>query len=219
MGRFVFKALTGPVKGQVFPVKHGLRIGRSLGDIVLKDPLVSDLHAEIQIYSNGKIMIVDKDSKNKIFMNDKRTVKSILENGSRFKIGQTEFVMDFIQTPEEIVIAFIKKNTKDIQDQPLSLQPFFQAIEIIFLSGIQKGEKHYLTYGPRFFGCNSVDFPIFEKKAPKKAFALVPDKSDTFFVTSEPLLVQFNEQKTKRVRIQSGDKISIGNTILKINLK
>lgn len=221
MGRFVLKALTGPVKGQVFPVKNGLKIGRALkkGRIVLKDQMVSNLHAEIQVYPNGKIMIVDKDSKNKIIMNKQATVKSILEKGSRFQIGKTEFEMDFIQTPEEAVSAVIRKYSKGIQDQPISLKPFLQSIEITFLAGIQKGKKHHLTYGPRFFGSRSVDFPLFEKKAPDKAFALVPEKLDTFFVTSQESVVRLNGKKIKKAVIKSGDRILIGNSILQIHLK
>ena len=219
MGQFVLKALTGPVKGQVFPIKHGLRIGRSLGDIILNDQLVSDLHAEIQIYSNGKIMIIDKDSKNKIIINDRRTVKSILEKGATFRIGQTDFKLEFIMPPEEIWSELIKRCAKNIQDHPLFLQPFLQAIEIVFLSGLQKGNRHYLSYGPRFFGSRSVDFPVFEKKAPEKAFALVPGKANTLFVTNHPSVVHLNGKKIKKAHIKSGNKISIGSTILKIILK
>ena len=218
MGRYILKALTGPVQNQVFPVKHGLKIGRSLGDIILKDPLVSDLHAEIQIYSNGKIMILDKDSKNKIVINDQRTIKSVLEKGTRFKIGQTEFILDFIRTPEEIWSKYIKKIAKDIQDRPLRLKPFCQEIEIVFISGLQKGRRHYLSYGPRFFGSHSVDFPIFEKQAPKKAFVLVPSETKTSFVTNHPSIVRLNGKKIKKAGVKNGDKILIGDTVLKIKL-
>ena len=219
MGRFVLKALTGPVKGQIFQVRQGLRIGRSLGDIILKDSLVSELHAEIQIYSNGKIMIVDKDSKNKITIDGRKTVKSILEKGMKFQIGQTEFCLDFVKTPEELWSRLIKKAVTKAQDHPLFLKPFFQELELVFISGLQKGERHYLSYGPRFFGSHSVDFPIFEKNAPKKAFAFVPDKSDILFVTSYPQFVQLNGKKVKKSSIKDGDQILMGNTILKINLK
>ena len=141
MGQFVIKALTGPVKGKVFPIKQGLKIGRSLGDILLKDKLVSELHAEIKIYSNGKIMVIDKDSKNKIFMNNQKVVKSILEKGSKFKIGETEFELDFVKTPEEILSNFFEKHSKNIKNHPLSLKPFFQTIELAFSSGLQSGKN------------------------------------------------------------------------------
>ena len=219
MGRFILKALTGPVEGKVFPVKHNLRIGRSSGDIILKDRLVSDLHAEIQIYSSGKIMLFDKDSKNKIVMNNKKIVKSILETGTKFKIGETEFELAFVRTPEEIWSEFIQESAKNIKDQPLSLKTFSRAVEIVFVSGLQKGQKYYAAYGPRFFGSHSVDFPIFEKKSPNKAFALVPNKQNILFITEHKDIVRLNDKKIREASIKNGDRILIENSILKINLK
>ena len=78
---------------------------------------------------------------------------------------------------------------------------------------------HDLFYGPRLFGSNSIDFPIFEKNTPKKAFAFVPDETKTFFVTNYPELVKFNGEKIKKAEIKSGDRILIGNTTLKLTLK
>ncbi|MCZ0932369.1 MAG: FHA domain-containing protein, partial [Oligoflexia bacterium] len=166
MGQFILQALTGPVRGKAFKVRNGLRIGRSSGDIILKDPSVSDLHAEIQIYSSGKIMIVDKDSKNKIFIGEKRVIKSILEEGSKFTIGSTEFELKFIKTPEEAWSQFLSLSAKSIKDQPLALKNFFKSVEVKFLYGIQKGQSYYLSYGPRFFGRHSVDCPVFDRKSP-----------------------------------------------------
>ena len=194
MGQFILRALTGPVKGKAFKVRQGLRIGRSSGDILLKDSLVSDLHAEIQIYSNGKIMIVDKDSKNKIFMAGKKIVKSVLEEGSKFTIGSTEFELRFIKTPEEVWSQFLELSAKNVQNHPLSLKNFFKNIEVQFLSGIQKGQSYFLSYGPRIFGRHSVDCPVVDKKSPGKCFTLVPKEKDIFFITKHPKIVQLNKQ-------------------------
>lgn len=219
MGKYVLKVLKGSLKGQTFPIKQGLKIGRSLGDIILKDSMVSDLHAEIQIYSTGKIMLIDKDSKNKIIMNNKRTVKSILEKGSRFKIGHTEFEVAFMKSPKELVLDFISKNMKSFEDQPLSLKAFPSPIEVVFLSGVQKGEKYYLSYGPRFFGSHSIDCHLFEETAPDKAFALIPKAQSAIFVTHYPSAVRFNGKNVEKVKIKTGDRISIGKTILEIRCK
>ncbi len=219
MGRFVIKALTGPVKGKTFPVRHGLKIGRSVGDILLPDRLVSDLHAEIKVYPNGKIMIIDRDSKNKIIIDDQKIVKSILEKGTKFKIGETEFKLAFVKTPEEVVLNFINQQSKEIQNNSLALKPFVRAIELIFVSGLQKGQRYYLSYGPRFIGSAFVDIPIFEKEAPKKAFAFVPYKTETFFVTEHPEIIKFNGKKIKKTTINDGDTVLMGSTNLQLNLK
>ena len=219
MGQYILQALTGPVKGKAFKVRHGLRIGRSSGGIVLKDPLVSDLHAEIQIYSSGKIMIVDKDSKNKIFIGKKKIIKSVLEEGSRFTIGATEFELKFVKTPEESWSQFLAHSAKNIKDQSLSLKNFSKSVEVKFLYGIQKGQSYYLSYGPRFFGRHSVDCPVFDRKSPGKCFTLIPKGKDVFFVTKHPNIVQLNKQKIEKAKINNGDKISIGDSLLEVKLR
>ncbi len=220
MKKFILRALTGPVKGQKFPLKNGLQIGRFKGDILLQDELVSSLHAEISVSSKGKILIFDKDSKNQIIMEDQRVVKSILKPGSKFQIGQTEFQLELIPDTEELWALFIKKAGGKIQDQAIRLQAFAQAIEFVFLSGPQEGQTGQLFYGPRVFGSRSLDFPIFEKKAPAKAFALIPGpKGSAFFATKHPATVQLNGKKVKKAKIKDGDKISVRGSTLKINIK
>ena len=219
MGQFILQALTGPVKGKAFKVRHGLRIGRSSGDIILKDSSVSDLHAEIQIYSSGKIMIVDKDSKNKVYIGKKQIVKSILEDGSKFTIGSTEFKLKFVKTPEEAWSHFLSLSAKNIQDQPLALKSFSKSVEVKFVYGMQKGQSYYLFYGPRFFGRHSVDCPVFDKKSPGKCFSLVPKGADIFFITKHPDIVQLNKQKIEKAKINDGDKISIGDSLLEVRLR
>ncbi len=219
MGKFALKALNGPVKGRIFPVRHGLRIGRSSGDVILKDSSVSDPHAEIQIDSQGKIIILDQGSKNKIIMDRQRFDQLALEKGDEFQIGRTKFVLESIKTPEEVMSRFIQKAGKNITDQPVGLEPFFQDVEIAFVSGPQKGQRHYLSYGPRYAGAHSADLPIFEKKAPEKAFVLAPDGEKALFMTEHPSLVRLNRKKAEKAEIKDGDEIFIGGAVLKISLK
>ena len=219
MGKFILKALSGPVEGRSFDVKQGLKIGRSEGDIILDDSSVSSLHAKIDIYPNGKMMILDQDSKNKILIDGREIIKSILERGTKFKIGKTEFEVALIMTAEEVVSNFMKKLSKKIQDNPLALRPFSKPLEVSFISGLQKGQSYYLSYGPRFFGSESVDFPLFEKTAPKKSFVITPEESGPYFITKEPELVCFNGEQIKKCKIKNGDKVLIGETQLQIFFK
>ena len=219
MGKFALKALTGPVKGHSFPLGSGLRIGRVKGDIVLKDPSVSDPHAEIKVSSKGEIVIIDKDSKNGILVDNRETEKSTLKKGSKFKIGKTEFELVFILTPREILSSFIKKHSKNIKDQPLRLKPFIHEIELIFTAGLQKGERHLLLYGPRFCGSRSADLPLLDKKAPEKAFSLIPHKEKSLFITEHPSEVKLNGKEIEKASLKEGDKIFIGHTVLQILLK
>jgi len=98
----------------------------------------------------------------------------------------------------------------------MSLEVFFKPIKVIFETGLQKGREYRLDYGPRFFGRNSVDCPIFDKKSPKKAFALIPQKQAVLFKSSHPDQVQINRQNEEQCKLKSGDEIFVGDTILKI---
>lgn len=219
MGQLILQALTGPVKGKSFKIRNGLRIGRDSGDICLKDSLVSNLHAEIQVYSTGKVMIVDKGSKNKIYINNKQVIKSVLEEGSKFTIGSTEFELKLIRTPEEAWSQFLELSIKKVKDNPLSLKQFFKFVEVSFTCGIQKGQTYHLSYGPRFFGRHSVDCPVFDKKSPSKCFTLIPKDKDIIFTTKYPNIVQLNKQSIDKAVIKNGDQVLIGDSLLEIRLK
>ncbi|MBC6416012.1 MAG: FHA domain-containing protein [Bdellovibrionales bacterium] len=218
MAKFLIEALTGPLKGKRIEVKDGLSFGREKGDIILKDSSVSEFHAEIQIYSSGTVMIVDQDSKNKIFINKKRVVKSVLESGNVFKIGQSEFIFKINYSPKEIWNTFIKKQMNKVEDTPMSLKVFVKPIKVNFLSGLQKNKNYKLYYGPRFFGRHSVDCPIFDSKAPKKAFVLIPQKKDILFKSFDTKSIQVNKKPLEQVSVKNGDKILVGDSLLEIQL-
>ena len=218
MGKFIIQALKGPIKGESFDLKNGLTFGRRNGDVILKDPSVSSLHAEIQIDKDGKIVIRDKKSKNKIFVEDKQVKELVLEKNSTFKIGDSEFILRSIKLPSELWFQFIKNQTNKIQDAPMALKIFFKPVHILFYAGLQKGREYHLDYGPRFFGRRSVDCPIFDKKSPEKAFALIPGKDFILYKTSYPDTVRINDKSMEQSYLKNKDEIFIGDTVLKIRL-
>ena len=185
MGKFVLKALTGPVKGKVFPLEEDLEIGRSEGDILLNDPAVSYIHAVIDIDPDGKMTILDQDSKNKIFINGRQVVEAVLEKDTQFTIGRTTFQVLYISSPQEILLEFMKRSSKSLEDSPVELMAFSPFLEVLFVNGLQKGQKYCLYYGPRFFGSHSTDLPLFEKSAPKQAFVLKPTMEGGTFISDE----------------------------------
>lgn len=218
MGKFIIQAVKGPIKGSTFELKNGLTFGRRTGDVILKDPSVSSIHAEIQIDKDKKIIIKDKNSKNKIFIEEEQVSKSILEKNSKFQIGDSEFVLRFIKSPDELWFQFIKNQTNQVEDAPMSLEVFFKPVKVLFYTGLQKGREYRLDYGPRFFGRHSVDCPIFDKKSPEKAFALIPRERSILFKTSHPDQVRINRQNKERSQLKSGDEIFVGDTILRVRL-
>lgn len=66
----------------------GIRIGReeSICEIVLEDPRVSRLHAEI-VRLDGKVLLIDRNSSNGTWVNDRKIERRILENGDIIYFG------------------------------------------------------------------------------------------------------------------------------------
>ena len=220
MGQFLLKALSGELKGESFPVRDRMVIGRRSGDIKLNDPMVSTPHAEILVYEDQKIMIEDLDSKNQILMDGRPVIKSVLEEGSRFFIGRTEFELCYVQSFEEILQAFLKKEGEAVKDEPRLLHPFPFPLELHIVSGLQKGEKFLLSYGPRTLGRSSPDLPLLDKEAPDRAFELYtePGLSDIFFETNSPE-VSFNGQFVEKQALKEGDEIVLGKSRIQVHIK
>jgi S1-C subfamily serine protease len=66
----------------------GIRIGResSVCEIVLRDPKVSRLHAEV-VSIDGKVMLIDRNSSNGTFVNDQKIDRRILKDGDIIYFG------------------------------------------------------------------------------------------------------------------------------------
>lgn len=219
MTRLVLKAIKGPLADKVFPIKDGLIFGRSEGDIVLKDKLTSNPHAEIRIYSSGKVMLQDKNSKNGIYIKGQKKVQTVLEKGSRFELGESEFEVCYIESSEEIVTHLLERSLSRTKSHPVTLKPFAQIVSLVFLRGLQQGHSEMISYGPRIFGSESPDGPLLDSEAPKQAFTLIPKGEGILFETYYPEIVFFNGKKTNKASIKEGDIISVGSTEIKIHLK
>lgn len=66
----------------------GIRIGResSICEIVLQNPKVSRLHAEI-VSLDGKVLLIDRNSSNGTYVNDRRIDRQVLQDGDIIYFG------------------------------------------------------------------------------------------------------------------------------------
>lgn len=66
----------------------GIRIGResSMCEIVLQNPKVSRLHAEI-VSLDGKVLLIDRNSSNGTYVNDRRIDRQVLQDGDIIYFG------------------------------------------------------------------------------------------------------------------------------------
>ena len=219
MKDYAVKALNGSLSGQVFFLKKKLLIGRNVGDIILKESGVSEPHGEIRRHSNDRIILQDLDSKNGIIVDGKRKVKTLLETGTVFSIGKTNFQLIALKSPEEIWLEFLDRQIQTVEDKPMGLKVFMRPIEVHCIEGPQKGVTFLLTYGPRFFGSASVDVPLLDSKVPDQAFQLIPEDGKVLFRTEYPEMC-FREQPQGEGEALSEDEVIVcGETKLKVSFK
>ena len=80
----VFRLLPGSIK----------TVGRApRADFVVDAPLVSRLHCRLEAESET-LLVVDLDSTNGTFVNDKRVDKARLSSGDRLRIGRVELTVE-----------------------------------------------------------------------------------------------------------------------------
>jgi pSer/pThr/pTyr-binding forkhead associated (FHA) protein len=82
----------GPVTFRVSP--GGVKtVGRAPGaDFILDAALVSRLHCRLEAEGEG-LLVVDLDSTNGTFVNDKRVERARLASGDRLRIGRVELTV------------------------------------------------------------------------------------------------------------------------------
>jgi serine protease Do len=84
-----FTVLNGERAGQILGLRgSGIRIGREAKycELVLSDPKVSRLHAEV-VSLDGKTMLIDHSSSNGTFVNDRRIERALLRDGDIIYFG------------------------------------------------------------------------------------------------------------------------------------
>ncbi len=212
--------LTGLLKNQEFSVKDGLILSRNAqeeGDIAIEDPKASNPHAEI-VKKRGQFYLQDKDSKNGTYVNNEINDRFVLTPGLEFQIGQTILQVQAKPKPKkqwpEIVREELEKLA--IKDQPKKLKSFIPALTLNFKSGVQKGDKWHLHYGPREAGSASLDLPILEPHAPAVCFSLEPKEETVLFKTLYPEKVLLNKEHISNKTLMDGDCISFTNTSIEV---
>lgn len=118
----ILRIIQGENPGLIITLNNGINtIGRRDADIIIKDSAVSSKHARIEI-SSGKVIIKDTDSLNGVFINDRKTVNSVLVPGDRIKISNTvfEYILYEKECDKTIVLKYTKKENNQHADHNIS---------------------------------------------------------------------------------------------------
>ncbi len=233
---------SGESQGKQFPLKQGTKLGRTQGEILIKDVKASSLHAEVQKDEKGQLILVDRNSTNGIKVNGQKVPKLALLPGIRCQVGDTFFkiieiddppVVDMPTAKFEVTELLVEKEPEPTNwAQALSsevpkipgenknntgaVQAFFKAVQLDFLQGVQAETKVVLGYGPRCAGSEVLDIELQDPLAPDLAFELLPENDQVLFQTDHPKLVLLNDKSVSSEVLKAGDRIRIGASLIEV---
>ncbi len=226
------KALTGPVKDQIFPLIEGLTVGRQGAGIALNDGKVSSLHARFVRHEMGNWTIEDNNSKNGVRVDGEKVASLDLVVGALFMIGDTQFVVvelsaePVVDIPKpakkqrywyDVLAEYLDKNKDEFEDKPKGLSVLEPALVLEFVRGVQATSKWVLGFGPRKVGAASLDLPIWEPGAPAVCFEILPSSDGLVFKTAHPDIVLLNGAGVDSEVLRMGDTIRIMDTIIEVD--
>ncbi len=229
MALFV-EILDGSSQGKRFQLVHGVRLGRTTGEILVPDAKVSGLHAQVEKDEKGQLFLIDKGSANGLRINDQKVGRVLLLPGVKFRVGKTHFsVLELnikqsvpqavpkIEGWERVLKIQIPEVVLRNQTSETKVQAFSPPLELTFIQGIQAEQKLLLGYGPRRAGSDVLDIELQESTAPDVAFELLPHSAGVLFRTQHPSLVLLNEEAVSSDILKAGDRIRIGSSLIEVN--
>ena len=87
------------------------------------------------------------------------------------------------------------------------------------ISGPEEGKSYSLLYGPRSFGNLDEDICIYDWAIDESSFQLVEHDGGIYLTTSFPDKITVNKKSLATVKLNSGDKIYLGQSCLEVEIE
>ena len=219
----------GPNRGSQHRLKRGFKIGRTQGDIQIPDPKISSVHAEIKQSKDGTLVIQDLASSNGIRLNGRKVDFINLVPGAVFSIGKT-VVLVIEKAPTgapkikenqgqktwvEDLKTLIKKSKIRNEEPKQQVLAFNPPLQLEFLLGPQADQKIVLGFGPRKFGFGSMDCDLLDPSTSQESFEIVPTETGAMIKANDNAVL-LNEKSFQQEYLRTGDQITTGQTIIRI---
>lgn len=252
--RWILRALSGAYEGRTLPLEldKPLLVGRSRGDVVLDDPLVSGAHCRI-VSRRGRFVVQDLGSTNGTSVDGRRVQDATLEAGMELAVGSTRFLVTVVPAAEpkapptrapstspvaalaspempsaSDVVAWLCADELDIQHSS-STKLLGQALHIPLglngvlevVSGPDQGRRFPLGPGTMTIGRKAGDVPLNDAEVSRKHACVDLFGHDMVFLRDLGSTngTFHNGRRQRMVRLNVGDHIGVGRTILTLKLE
>lgn len=229
----------GEDQGQKFVLtSKEILIGRKEGQIILNDRKVSSKHAVINL-QRGVYTISDLDSTNGTYLNGKKIESQVLKDGSEIQIGFSKLLFRLQQAEEkkveEVNVSLVdgEVDLNSIQSIPLASEksaPKAKRTDKKRQVKRQEKKNYFLKIvkGPNagkivaikkdsfVLGRLNADLNIEDQDVSRKHALIEVLADDKVFVRDLASTngTHLNGKRVVNARLQSGDKIQLGQTIL-----
>lgn len=223
--------LEGASAGERMPLVEGAVVGRTEGEIRIRDAKISSRHAKVVRDGKGQLFLVDDGSTNGLRLAGMRAERVLLKNGVKFQIGKT-WVRVVEYEREKAPIPAAAKDWKGLIVQSLNglslsdnlieaartrPKAFNPPVCLKVKTGIQARQEWILGFGPRNFGADTLEFELFEPTTPDLAFTISPDQDGPKFQTNHGGIVLLNEKPVSSDILREGDQIRIGDSLIEVS--
>jgi len=241
------KVVAGPRQGLNVPLHHNqtLLIGRKKGDLILDDALISGSHAQI-VAKGDQWVLQDLGSTNGTLVNGRLVREAVLKPGAEISMGQTRMVL-FVgltdhavddenvdgQAPSQLEIAWMldeelvelqgspdtTRTSADIIDQDLRLPPGMHAV-VEVVAGQDVGRIFRFTRGNVTVGRKNGEIPLSDLEASRRHAVIEVFGREMIFLRDLGSTngTYHNGRRIKVARLQTGDTIGIGRSVLKLQV-
>ena len=214
--RHIFFEVTGGTdKGKKFNfLQKEIVLGRSRGDLPVKDPDVSKNHAEIVLYDSDQIFIRDLGSTNGTFVGEEKVDRKQLKNGDIITLGSTTLEIIF---GEVVTHPYQQKSFSDEKTADDAKGKKVYVVEVT--GGRDKGKKIKIGKGSHIIGRETGAIALKDLDVSRShAKIKVDDKGKAKLMDlSSTNGTYLNGKKVKSSELNEGDEILVGNTVLKIS--
>jgi pSer/pThr/pTyr-binding forkhead associated (FHA) protein len=222
--------VSGGRQGLSIPLSEDqpLLIGRSRGDLLLDDPLISGAHCRI-VTRNSRFVLQDLGSTNGTTVDGRRVQDVTLRPGSEIVVGNTRLLLFSGEETEpasevsgvawlldaELVVESVK-DTSDVLGQGLRLPPRHRGrVEVV--AGPDIGTVIKFARGSLTIGRRQGEIPLTDAEVSRRHAFIEVFGADMVFVRDVVSTngTYHNGRRVQVSRLRDGDTIGCGKTVLR----